>query len=192
MLWKRVFDIIFSLILLGCLFLPLLIIWIVTSVNLKSNGFFFQTRIGQNSRKFKIYKFRTIKPNCTITTAWTRFLRRTKCDELPQLINIVKGDMSFVGPRPDIQGYYDLLEGRQKVILKLKPGLTSEAALKYFSEEDILLECESPKTYNHNVLFPDKIKMNMEYYYTRSFMLDLKIILKTGIKFFMFLKKYNK
>ena len=116
------------------------------------------------------------------TVTWFgRFLRKSKLDELPQLFNILKGDMSFVGPRPDLPGYYDLLEGENRKILELKPGLTSEASIKYRNEETILQNVSNPKQYNDEVLFPDKIKMNLDYYYKQNLLIDLKIILKTVI-----------
>jgi len=107
------------------------------------------------------------------------FLRRYKLDELPQLLNILLGDMSFVGPRPDIPGYYDKLKGENRKILELKPGLFSWAAIKYFNEEEELRWHDNPLEYNDNVIFPDKVKMNLHYYYTQSFKEDLRIMWKT-------------
>jgi lipopolysaccharide/colanic/teichoic acid biosynthesis glycosyltransferase len=112
------------------------------------------------------------------------FLRKYKLDELPQLINIVLGDMSFVGPRPDIAGYYDKLAGENRKVLDLKPGLTSEAALKYANEEDLLATVENPQQYNDEVIFPDKVKLNLAYYYSRSFWGDIKIIWKTFVSLY--------
>jgi len=108
-----------------------------------------------------------------------KFLRKSKIDELPQLFNVLVGDMSFVGPRPDIPGYYDILTGEARKILELKPGLTSEASLKYYDEDSLLAQQEDPLLYNDTILFPDKVYMNLHYYYNRSFLGDLKIILKT-------------
>lgn len=96
---------------------------------------------------------------------WGSFLRKSKLDELPQLVNIFIGDMSFVGPRPDVSGYYNNLKGEERLILKLKPGLTSEASLKYFDEEAILQQQENARDYNDAVIFPDKVKINLQYYY---------------------------
>ena len=106
-------------------------------------------------------------------------MRHSKLDELPQLWNIIIGNMSFVGPRPDIAGYYDLLQGENRKILELKPGLTSLASIKYAHEEYILAQQENPLGYNDTVIFPDKVKMNLEYYYSNSIYGDLKIIWKT-------------
>ncbi|WP_298515411.1 sugar transferase [uncultured Kordia sp.] len=179
MIGKRIFDVVLSFVLLVILFLPICILWIVTSISFQSNGFFLQTRIGQHGKPFTIYKYKTLFESSQKTSKWGAFLRKTKIDELPQLINILKGNMSFVGPRPDVPGYYDILEGENRKILKLKPGITSEAALKYISEEQLLASQENPKQYNDQVIFPDKIKMNLYYYHTRSFLVDLKILLKT-------------
>ncbi|MFT7118931.1 MAG: lipopolysaccharide/colanic/teichoic acid biosynthesis glycosyltransferase, partial [Flavobacteriales bacterium] len=139
--------------------------------------FFTQQRIGQNAKPFTIYKLRTMR-NAKVTRMG-RFLRKTKIDELPQLINILKGDMSFVGPRPDVPGYYDQLQGKDRRVLLLKPGLTSLAAIKYRKEEELLAHQEHPLLYNDQVIFPDKVKMNLEYLEKRSFWYDVKIILLT-------------
>ena len=97
-------------------------------------------------------------------------------DELPQLFNILLGQMSFVGPRPDVPGYYDKLQGEARKLLELKPGLCSRAALKYFNEEALLAKKQDPLKYNDEVIFPDKVRMNLEYYYNRSFLEDLRIL----------------
>ena len=121
-------------------------------------------------------------------SSFGKFIRKFKLDELPQLINVLFGQMSFVGPRPDIPGYYDTLKGEDRKILELKPGLTSEASIKYYNEESILMNKINPLEYNDSVIFPDKVKMNLEYYYKQSFSEDLKIIFKT---FFMFFKSQS-
>lgn len=107
------------------------------------------------------------------------FLRRTKIDELPQLYNIIIGDMAFVGPRPDIPGYYDKLLGEDKKVLQLKPGITSLAALKYIREEELLVNREDPKKYNDTVIFPDKVQMNLDYLKKKSVWYDLYIMCLT-------------
>ena len=112
------------------------------------------------------------------------FLRRSKLDELPQLFNILLGEMSFVGPRPDVPGYYDKLEGESRKILDLKPGLCSWSALKYMDEDVLLKIQKDPLKYNDEVIFPDKIKMNLDYYYNRSMAQDLKILWATFLKVF--------
>lgn len=160
---------------------PLLLIgYVLASIDTKSNGFFMQDRVGQYGKFFKIYKLRSIQdPSQNKISVFGQFIRKTKIDELPQLFNILKGDMSVVGPRPDIKGYYDELKGEDRKILELKPGLTCEASLKYANEEYILAQQENPLEYNDTVLFPDKVKMNLEYYYNRSFFKDLQIVVKT-------------
>lgn len=110
------------------------------------------------------------------------FLRKSKIDELPQLVNILFGQMSFVGPRPDIIGYYDQLQGEDRKILELKPGLCSWTALKYIDEEALLQRQKDPLKYNDEVIFPDKIRMNLDYYYNRSFIEDMKILWATAIR----------
>lgn len=152
-------------------------------IDTQTNGVFIQERIGRHGIKFKIYKIRTIRTSTQSDfmgiSEIGKFLRKSKLDELPQLFNILKGDMSVVGPRPDIAGYYDLLEGENRKILELKPGLTSLASIKYANEEDLLAKQKNPSQYNEQVIFPDKVKMNLDYYYQRSFFGDIKIIWKT-------------
>lgn len=179
MFGKRIFDIILSFTLLVVLIAPMCILWFISTISIGSNGIFLQTRIGQHGKPFTMYKYKTLYTDSGKTSKWGAFMRKTKLDELPQLLNIVIGEMSFVGPRPDLPGYYDLLEGEHRNILKLKPGITSEAALKYIKEAALLASKENPKQYNDEVIYPDKIKMNLEYYHTRSFLVDLKILLKT-------------
>lgn len=177
---KRFFDLFFAtigLIIAG----PFIgVLFCISSIDTQKNGFFTQKRIGQFGLPFTIYKLRTFgsseeKPISKIGA----FLRNSKLDELPQFWNIIKGDMSFVGPRPDIAGYYDLLEGENRKILELKPGLTSLASIKYAHEELLLEKQKNPLDYNDTIIFPDKVKLNLEYYYSNSIYGDLKIIWKT-------------
>lgn len=151
----------------------------IATIDTQSFGIFSQDRIGQYGKKFAIFKIKSMNDRLKTVTWFGRFLRKSKLDELPQLFNILKGDMSFVGPRPDVPGYYDLLEGENRKILELKPGLTSEASIKYRNEEKLLQSVVNPKFYNDEVIFPDKVKMNLEYYYNHNLLLDIKIILKT-------------
>jgi len=180
---KRWFDIVLSSI--GLLFFGwLILLFILIAYFDTGNGTFPQKRIGQYGKPFNIFKIRTINDKTGRISKFGMFLRKSKIDELPQLVNILFGQMSFVGPRPDIPGYYDKLEGEEKKILELKPGLTSEASLKYYNEESILKNKEEPLHYNDTVIFPDKVKMNLEYYYKQSFSEDLRIIFKTISIFF--------
>lgn len=160
---------------------------LIATLDTKEFGLFTQERIGKNSRIFKIYKIRTMKgvQHNTITTSEHRitkigqFFRDYKLDELPQLINILKGDMSFVGPRPDVKGYADVLKGDDRLILTIKPGITGPAQLKYRNEEDILSQVEDAVWYNDNVLWPDKVKINKEYIMNWSFKKDIQYIIQT-------------
>ena len=176
---KRIFDIIFSFMGLVLLVPFILFVWLFACFDTNSNGIFLQARIGQFGKSFTIYKFRTIHPNSNTVSEIGTVLRRLKLDELPQLLNVLQGTMSVVGPRPDVAGYYDVLDGEDRLILNLKPGLTSLAALKYSNEEAILATQENPLKFNDTILFPDKVKLNLEYYYNRSFFGDLKIIWQT-------------
>ncbi len=180
---KRLFDIILSS--TGLLFFGWLILILILFAYLDTgNGVFLQKRIGQYGKPFNIYKICSIKVSSRSISQYGKFIRKFKIDELPQLLNVLFGQMSFVGPRPDVPGYYDRLEGEDKKILQLKPGLTSEASLKYYNEESILAIKNNPLEYNDAVIFPDKVKMNLEYYYNQSFSEDLRIIFKTISIFF--------
>ncbi|ANF51561.1 sugar transferase [Chryseobacterium glaciei] len=180
--WKVIFDFIFSIILI-ILMMPLFIVlFIIISIDTKSNGIFCQKRVGQYGKLFTIYKFKTINEKTKKSSYLGLLLRKTKLDELPQLFNIIKGEMSFVGPRPDIEGYYDKLQGNDWEVLQLKPGVTSEASIKYSNEEFLLKSQKNPMLYNDEVIFPDKVRMNLNYLEKMSFSEDLRIILKTIFK----------
>ena len=170
----------------------ILIIFIIHKIVMPGGSFIFkQERVGQFGVIFNIYKIRTMKNNVEnndnfITTAnddrilpFGKWLRRTKLDEIVELVNVLKGDMSLVGPRPDVEGYADKLEGDDRKILELRPGITGPASLKYINEEEILAKASNPKQYNDEVIFPDKVKINLEYYNNRTFWGDIRIILNT-------------
>ena len=176
---KRIFDFFFAFLGLILMSWILLICIIIASIDTKSFGLFVQERIGQYGKPFKIFKIKSMNDTSKKISSLGRFLRKSKLDELPQLLNILLGQMSFVGPRPDISGYYDLLEDENRKILELKPGLTSEASIKYANEEELLNEYENSLEYNDTVIFPDKVKMNLEYYYKQSILVDLQTIVKT-------------
>ena len=185
---KRFFDIIFSLFTLLFFFWLVLIAWLLAAIDTRTNGIFIQKRIGQFGIPFKIYKLRSMQVSSSSGDARIskigKFLRGYKLDELPQLFNILIGEMSVVGPRPDLPGYYDLLQGENRKILELKPGLTSEAALKYSNEAQLLEKQVFPFLYNKKSIFPDKVQLNLDYYYHRSFWGDIGIILKTAVVIF--------
>lgn len=176
---KRVFDIIVSLVALIVL-LPIIIVsWLVLMVDTSSDGLFFQKRVGQFGNLFTIYKLKTMHPTTRNVTKVGAFFRKYKLDELPQFLNVLLGKMSIVGPRPDIEGYYDKLQGEDRKVLELKPGITSEASIKYYNEEEILEQQQNALEYNDTVIFPDKVKMNLDYYYNHNLVTDIKIIIKT-------------
>ena len=187
---KRIFDIVFSLI--GILLLSPILLTITILLLLTSDEppLFFQTRVGRYGKLFKIIKFRTMRSNNRINTSISIkgdsrvtkigfFLRRYKLDELPELINVLKGEMSFVGPRPDVPGYADKLVGKERFILDLRPGITSYSSLYYANEEEILSNQKNPTEYNNKVIYPHKVKLNLEYYYNNSIWSDIKIIFAT-------------
>ena len=176
---KRVFDIFISLFAL-VFFSPLMLsTWLILIFETKSIGLFLQKRVGQYGKLFTIYKLKTIRSKGGTISKVAFFCRKHKFDELPQFINVLKGEMSIVGPRPDIEGYYDKLEGEDRKILELKPGITSIASLKYYNEEEILEQQENALRFNDTIIFPDKVKLNLDYYYNQSLSLDIKIIIKT-------------
>lgn len=190
MLIKNVFDYILALILLFFLVGLIVLLTIITSIDTKSFGIFTQNRVGMNARIFKIYKLKTmidgssssITTNKHSITKFGRILRKYKLDELPQLFNILKGDMSFVGPRPDVIGYADNLKGDDCIILTVKPGITGPAQIKYRNEQQILSEVDNPKEYNDQILWPDKVRINKDYVRNWSFKKDLLYIYRTIIK----------
>ncbi|QNJ96724.1 sugar transferase [Constantimarinum furrinae] len=182
---KRVFDLIVSVVLLPLLFLFIVLLILIITISTGSFGLYRQKRIGQFGKPFTLYKLKTlkgrkhhdakeIKENETRIGGW---LRKSKLDELPQIFNILKGEMSWVGPRPDIPGYADALEGDDRVILQLKPGLTGPATLKYKNEEQLLLRQKDPLQYNDEVIWPDKVAINKEYINNWSLLKDIKYII---------------
>jgi len=187
---KRSFDILFSLIGLLIFSWVIIINWLIAAIETKSNGFFIQKRVGKGGSLFTLIKIKTMKQisgfNTTVTTKndiritkWGHFFRRTKLDELPSLWNVLKGDMSLVGPRPDVPGYADKLTGDNRRILQLRPGITGPATLKYANEEQLLANVDDPVKYNDEVIFPDKVRINLEYLDNWSLWLDIKIIIRT-------------
>lgn len=171
----------YSLSFLAIIFLlpVFLILFVTASLDTGFPGIFKQDRVGRFGHVFTIYKFKTYHSTTHTKSAVGKWIRKYKLDELPQLFNILKGDMSLVGPRPDISGYYDELKGNDRLILELKPGLTSEAGIKYKNEDEILSQQRDPLRYNNEVLFPEKVKINLQYYYHLSFKNDMYILLKT-------------
>ncbi|WP_397364217.1 sugar transferase [Olleya sp. R77988] len=189
-LTKRIFDIILSftgLILTGWL---IIIAIIVARFDTKLSGIFKQKRVGQNGKIFEVYKIRSMKNIKGFTTTVStnhdpritkagRFWRKTKIDELPQLFNVFIGNMSFVGPRPDVPGFADKLEGEDRIILSIKPGITGPASIFFKDEENLLAQQENPEDYNKKVIWPKKVELNKEYIYNYSIFNDIKYIYKT-------------
>ena len=187
---KRIFD--FSASLVGLfLFSPLfLLLSIVIKLTSKGTIFFIQERVGENGVFFKMIKFRSMqmiqKSKSTISvkgdmriTKVGSFLRKYKLDELPELWNVLVGEMSLVGPRPDVPGYADKLKGENRKILNLRPGITGPASLRYANEECLLVTKENPVKYNDEVIYPEKVRINLEYYYNNNLWVDIKIIFAT-------------
>ena len=190
MLLKSIFDRTASFFGLVFLFTVLIVVGILIRIKMPGGPIIFkQRRVGQHGQLFTMYKFRSmtvghsgssvsVKGESRITPLGAK-LRKYKLDELPELWNVLIGDMSLVGPRPDVPGYADKLEGENRRMLLLKPGITGPASLKYRNEEEILAEQENPQKYNDAVLFPDKVQINIEYLDNWSFWNDIKIIIYT-------------
>ena len=190
MILKIIFDRIMAL--FGLLFLSPVLLIVAILIKLKMPGgpiIFSQKRVGQYGKLFTMYKFRSmtvghggssisVAGENRITPLGVK-LRKYKLDELPELWNVLIGDMSFVGPRPDVPGYADILEGNDGRVLELKPGITGPASLKYRNEEEILAMQDDPIKYNDEVIFPDKVKINLRYLDNWSFFEDIKIIIYT-------------
>ena len=190
MFFKSLFDrgaSLFGLILLS----PILLV-VGALIHIKMPGgsaIFKQKRVGKHGRLFTMYKFRSMTvrhsgssvsvKGVSRITPLGAVLRKYKLDELPELWNVLIGDMSFVGPRPDVPGYADKLQGEDRRMLLLKPGITGPASLKYRNEEELLAEQDDPQKYNDEVLFPDKVRINIEYLDHWSFWNDIKIIIYT-------------
>lgn len=166
----------------------MLVLQALAAIDVGGFGWFQQRRVGQHGRIFNMYKLRTLKVGPhelghldADASGYGRFLRQSKLDELPQLFNVLFGHMSFVGPRPDVEGFADVLEGEDRMILKVKPGVTGPATLKYRDEEDLLSEQSDPETYNRTIIWVDKVEINKKYVLNWSFYLDLKYIIHSII-----------
>ncbi len=196
MLLKRLFDILFSVIILIVLS-PIFIL--VSLLIIIDNGFpifYLQKRVGKNFQEFNLIKFRSMKKNAdkkgllTVGSNDNRitqigyYLRKLKIDELPQFINVLKGEMSVVGPRPEVKKYVDLYTNEQKLVLSIKPGITDYASLKYIDENDILSQSENPEKTYINKVMPEKLSINLEYIHHYNFWSDIKIIAQTFLKMF--------
>ena len=191
---KRIFDLTFSL--LGLIICSPIFIMVPIFIKLDSKGpvFFRQERVGKNFKSFKIYKFRTMRydpeekgPMITVggdrrVTEVGKFLRQYKVDELPQLFNVLKGEMSFVGPRPEVREYVQLFKKDYKKLLRIRPGITDPASIKYSDEERVLSSSENWEEEYKKRILPEKIDLSLQYVEQHNIMTDLKIILKTLLK----------
>lgn len=168
----------------------MLLAWVIASIETRSNGLFIQKRIGMRGKPFNVFKIKTMRSvegiKTSVTTRDDRritrsgaFFRKTKIDELPQLWNVLIGQMSFVGPRPDVPGFADRLEGEERILLSVRPGITGPATLKYRDEEAILAAQPDPEAYNQEVIWPDKVAINRDYIVNWSLKRDIMYILKT-------------
>ncbi len=188
---KRLTDILLSLVGLLILLPFFLVIAIVIALDSRGGVFFLQTRVGKNNKDFKLFKFRTMrvdsesKGQLTIgghdirITKAGFFLRRYKLDELPQLLNVLLGDMSLVGPRPEVRKYVDMYTAEQLQVLSVKPGITDYASIKYADESELLAKAENPEQFYIQTVMPDKLAINQEYIKNRSFGVDMGILFKT-------------
>jgi lipopolysaccharide/colanic/teichoic acid biosynthesis glycosyltransferase len=191
---KRVIDILFSLIGLICLFPFFIFISFFIFITSKGGVFFVQLRVGKNNKDFKLYKFRTmflnsdnkglltVGNNDKRITKLGYYLRKNKLDELPQLINVLNGTMSLVGPRPEVRKYVNLYNSEQKSILDVKPGITDLASIMYYNENEILANSVNPEQTYINEIMPIKLELNKQYINEMSLLTDLKIIFKTFMK----------
>lgn len=190
MILKYIFDRLMALIGLLVLWPVLLVVAILIRIKMPGGPVIFkQRRVGRNGKLFTMYKFRSmtvghggssvsVAGESRITPLGAK-LRHYKLDELPELWNVLIGDMSFVGPRPDVPGYADQLKGKDREVLKLRPGITGPASLKYRDEEDLLANQADTQKYNDEVIFPDKVRINLYYLHHYSFIKDIQMIFCT-------------
>ncbi|MBQ2304086.1 MAG: sugar transferase [Bacteroidales bacterium] len=188
---KRLFDVVCSF--FGLLVLSPLFVFLSLWVGLGSKGgvFYKQKRVGRFNKDFTLYKFRSMRVGAdkkgllTIGGKDSRvtkagfFIRKYKLDELPQLLNVLKGDMSFVGPRPEVRKYVDMYTERQLKVLDVRPGITDLASIKYRNENDLLAAADNPEQYYIDVVMQDKLALNLQYIETRTFLGDIKLIFRT-------------
>ena len=186
---KRIFDLIVSLLLLPFLILPILLLFVIATISTQQSGLFVQQRIGKDGKPFSFYKIRTLKGKNHSDiheiheqqTTFGKWLRLSKLDELPQLFNVLNGTMSWVGPRPDVPGYADLLQGEDRIVLSVRPGITGPATIKYKNEDQLLVQKKDPLHYNDTVIWPDKVSINKRYVQEWSFKKDLGYLLDSII-----------
>lgn len=188
---KRLFDIVTTLIALVILFPVFIFITIWILLDSRGGIFYSQPRVGKNNRDFSMLKFRTMRPDSDAKGLLTiggrdpritragYYLRKSKVDELPQLLNILLGEMSIVGPRPEVRKYVDLYTSEQLKVLDVRPGLTDYASLEYIDESNLLASSENPEQLYIDTIMPAKLELNLKYIHERSMRKDLIIIAKT-------------
>ncbi|HZJ47795.1 MAG TPA: sugar transferase [Acidimicrobiia bacterium] len=187
---KRVFDLVVASAGIVATWPVMLLTTVLATVDTRRWGIFTQLRVGRNGELFEVMKVRTMRTSPTVSTTVTAkgdaritrlggVLRSLKLDELPQLINVVRGEMSLVGPRPDVPGFADRLEGEDRVILSVRPGITGPAALAYRREEEMLAAVDDPERYNREVIWPDKVRISRQYVASYSLMGDIRCIRDT-------------
>jgi lipopolysaccharide/colanic/teichoic acid biosynthesis glycosyltransferase len=184
---KRTMDLAGALVGLALSGWIIAIAYVVATLDTKASGFFVQERVGRNGKLFKVIKIRTMRDRPDVQTNVTtdrdprvtrigRILRKSKIDELPQLLNVLAGQMSFVGPRPDVPGFADRLQGEERLILSVRPGITGPATLAYRDEESLLAAQCDPEAFNRDVVYPDKVRLNLAYIRNYRLRTDLECI----------------
>ena len=191
---KRSFDILLAVMILPII-APVSLVLIILAKIFNGRGLFIQTRVGRYGELFNLYKICSMRQiegyvtnittdNDPRITRFGRIIRKTKLDEFPQILNVLKGDMSFVGPRPDVIEAYQDLKREDVLLLSVRPGITGAASVAFKDEEGLLASVDDPENYNRIVVFPAKVKLNKDYINQQSLLLDLKIIMQTVIKIF--------
>jgi lipopolysaccharide/colanic/teichoic acid biosynthesis glycosyltransferase len=191
---KRCFDLLVSVIMSVILFPVLMVLALGVKFSSAGPVFYMQERIGKNLHPFRIFKFRTMfmdadnKGLITVggrdprVTSFGYFLRKYKLDELPQLFNVIFGEMSLVGPRPEVKRYVDMYSKEQLKVLDVKPGITDYASIEYSNENEILGKASDPEKMYIEEIMPAKLRLNLKYVQEKNFFVDLKIIFRTVLK----------
>lgn len=195
-MFKRLFDIVCSAIGIIILSPMFVILWVAVKLESKGPAFFLQTRVGKNNHDFKLYKFRTMyldseaRGQLTVGMRDPRItkvgytLRKYKLDELPQLFNVLLGDMSLVGPRPEVRKYVNFYNDEQMKVLSVKPGITDIASIQFINENELLAKADNPEEYYIHHIMPQKLALNLEYINSNLLLKDVALILKTIFKIF--------
>lgn len=188
---KRIFDVIVATLLIIVFVLPLCVVSILIKLTMPGPIFFIQQRVGKNGIIFKLFKFRTMKVasgksngsfdagDSSRITNLGKFLRKTKIDELPQLLNVLLGDMSLVGPRPEVKIWTEVYPEKWAIVHQVRPGITDEASITFRNEEEILKNALNPQEVYKNQILPQKLALYIKYVHNHSFLNDCKIILRT-------------